>query len=131
MIEYPRADNLWTPDKATAELPGASTSGQTREAVYKLEGITDAQRAQRLAEYLLKVQAIAPLRVTFTASPLAARLARGARFRLSFPNGCHVQDFLVTDMQPLESGEFAIEAREYDPAVYLPGVAVTAPPRPS
>lgn len=131
VVEYPRADNAWAADKATAELPGASSSGQTREAVYKMEGITDAQRAQRLAEYLLKVQATAPLRATFTASPLAARLARGSRFKLSFPNGCQGQDFIVTDMQPLESGEFAIEAREYDPAVYTPGVVVTAPSPPN
>lgn len=130
VVEYPREENLWATDKATAELAGASTTGQTREAVYKLEGVTDALRAQRLAEYLLKVQAIAPLRVTLTASPLAARLARGTRFKLTFPNGVSGQDFLVTDLQPQENGEFVVEAREYDSAVYTPGVPVSGPPAP-
>lgn len=131
IVEYIRAANDYAADKATAEVTGASVAGETREAGYKLEGITTAHHAQRVAEYILKVQALAPLRVTFTASPLAARLSRGTRFKLTFPNGVTAQDFLLVDSQPVENGEYEITAREYDAAVYTAGATVTPPPVPT
>lgn len=131
IVEYPRAANKYAIDKATSEDTGASTSGQTREAIYKLDGCTDPDQAQRTADYIRKAATLSTLRVTFIASPLAARLARGTRFGLTFPNGVSGTHFLVTDIEPLPNGEFRISAREYDENVHAEGTAASGPSAPT
>lgn len=131
IVEYPRATNKYAPDKAIAELPEASTAGQTREATYKLDGVTDPDQAQRLADYMLKVQALSVLRVAFLAAPVAIKLTRGTRFKLTFPNGCTAQDFLVTDLEPQPNGEIRVSARQYDANVYTPAANVSVPTTPT
>lgn len=123
VVEYPRAANKYAGDKAISEV----SATETRESIYKLDGVTDPDQAQRLADYLLKVQTLASMRVTFTASPLAARLSRGTRFKLTFPNGCTAQDFVATEIEPLDTGEYKISAREYDANVYTSSTITPAP----
>lgn len=128
VVEYSRASNNWAPDQAISEVSG---SVAVRETSYKLDGVTNATQAKWLADLYLWTQQTAPWRVAFTASALAARLSLGTRFKLTFPNGCTAQDFLATEIEPLENGEFRIAARQYLAGVYTPGSVPTPPPAPS
>lgn len=128
VVEYSRASNNWAPDQAISEVSG---SVAVRETSYKLDGVTDEAQAKWLADLYLRTQQTAKWRVEFIASTLAARLALGTRFKLTFPNGCTAQDFLATEISPEEGGEYKITARQYDPNSYTPGSVPTPPPAPA
>lgn len=127
VVEYSRASNNWAPDQAISEVSG---SAAVREASYDLDGVTNETQAKWLADLYLRTQQSAPWRVEFIASPLAARLALGTRFKLTFPGGCTAQDFLATEISPA-GAEYKITARQYDAGSYATGSVPTPPPAPS
>lgn len=127
VVEFPSEALAYATDQAIEPQDSLAVA---REAVYKLDGVTDKDTAQRLARLLYASQTVASLRCRFVADGTAAKLTIGTRFRLSFPGGCSAQDFLVTDVAPQENGEFAITGREYDAAVYNPAAAGSGPPAP-
>lgn len=121
MVEYPKAATGYVTDRAISE---DATSSATREAVYKLEGCVTYAQAQRTADYIRKAAALK--KVSFMASPLAARLNLGTRFTLTFPVGTHAAtgeiltytgDFLAMEVVQ-EGEEYRVEARAYDASIY-------------
>lgn len=121
IVEYPKAATGYVTDRAVSE--DTSTTG-TREAVYKLEGCVTHAQAQRTADYIRKAAALR--KVSFLASPLAARLYLGTRFTLTFPVGTNEStgeiltysgDFLAMEVVQ-EGDEYRVEARAYDVGIY-------------
>jgi len=88
-----------------------------RETKYNLPGITDAVHAARIANYYLKL-AEADLRVTWTSPWVGVRLYKGALVTLTAGIGLTAQRLLIETVKRLPTGEYGIEAREYDSAVY-------------
>lgn len=127
VVEYSRADNDWAPDQAISE---DSTAAEVREASYRLLGVTGYAQAKALADRYRQVQALAPWRVEFVASAEAAKLSLGTRFSLTFTNGCTAENFIVTELEPLNTGEFKVVAREYNANSYNSAAAGGAPPTP-
>lgn len=117
-INFKNAASAWTPDLVRSEDPGLrDESVPLRPAEYTFDNVTDVKIAHRLATYLRLFGTLAPLRVSFTCSPVGALLQRGQLNTLT-SRDLVAQEILIEDFQELANGEFFVTAREHDSAVY-------------
>lgn len=119
VVEYPDAAHSYATNPAVAEHIGLATGAVTlKEARYQLDGVTSQQCALRAAEYIVNVSRVCEVRTSFTMPFLGVRLYRGMLITLTTLAGLSAQAMVVTDFNRLETGEYTVQAREYDEALY-------------